>query len=148
MTISIIVRSFFLASGGSGGSHQPAYPPNQPSGGDNLSGTIGSLLGGVLGGGGGGGSHQQYSGGYQPSGGYGGYQPSSGYPPGGQSSTGSDFLSGIGSAIGSSLFSSALDGLKHGKDVSINYLYIYYILLIYSFDFWARYLIVAKMHDN
>lgn len=109
-----------MSGGSGGGSHQPGYPPNQPSGGDGLSGTIGSLLGGVLGGGGGG--HQQPPG-YQPSGGYGGYQSSGGYPSGGYGgqSSGSDFLSGIGSAIGSSLFSSALDGLnKHGKDVSKN----------------------------
>lgn len=98
---------------GGGGSQQPTYSPNQPSG-DSLSGTLGSLLGGVLGGGGG---HQQPA--YQPSGGYGGYQPS-GYPTsgggyGGQNSGGSDLLSGIGSA----LFSSALDGLsKRGKDVN------------------------------
>lgn len=92
---------------GSGGSQQPTYSPNQPSG-DGLSGTLGSLLGGVLGGGGG---HQQPT--YQPSGGYGGYQPSGGYA--GQNSGGSDLLSGIGSA----LFSSALDGLsKRGKDVN------------------------------
>lgn len=99
---------------GGGGSHQPSYPPNQPSGGDSLSGTLGSILGGVLGGGG---SHQQPA--YQPSGGYGGYQPSGGYPSsggyGGQSFGGSDLLSGIGST----LFSSALDGLsKRGKDVN------------------------------
>lgn len=100
---------------GGGGSQQPAYSSNQPAAGDNLSGTLGSILGGVLGGGG---SHQQPA--YQPSGGYGGYQPSGGYPPssggyGGQSSGGSDLLSGIGSA----LFSSALDGLsKRGKDVT------------------------------
>lgn len=98
---------------GGGGSQQPHYP-NQPSAGDGLSGTLGSLFGGVLGGGG---SHQQPA--YQPSGGYGGHQPSGGYPPsggyGGQNSGGSDLLSGIGSA----LFSSALDGLsKRGKDVN------------------------------
>lgn len=109
-----VLDSIFGALG-SGGSHQPGYPPNQPSGGDGLSGTLGSLLGGVLGGGGG---HQQPA--YQPSGGYGGYQPSNqgGYPSGGyggQSSGGSDLLSGIGSA----LFNSALDGLsKRGKDKS------------------------------
>lgn len=97
---------------GGGGSQQPAFAPNQPpAAGNNLSGTLGSLFGGVLGGGG---SHQPPA--YQPSGGYGGYQPSSGYPAsGGQSSGGSDLLSGIGSA----LFSSALDGLsKRGKDVN------------------------------
>lgn len=100
---------------GGGGSQQPAYPSNQPPAGDGLSGTLGSLFGGVLGGGGG---HQPPA--YQPSGGYGGYQPSGGYPTsgggyGGQSSGGSDLLSGIGSA----LFSSALDGLSNrGKDVN------------------------------
>lgn len=97
---------------GSGGSQQPAYAPNQPHAGDTgLGGTLGSILGGVLGGGGG---HQQPA--YQPSGGYGGYQPSGGYPTsGGQHSGGSDLLSGIGSA----LFSSAMDGLsKRGKDVN------------------------------
>lgn len=96
---------------GGGGSQQPAYSSNQPAAGDGLGGTLGSILGGVLGGGG---NHQQPA--YQPSGGYGGYQPSGGYPAsGGQSSGGSDFLSGIGSA----LFSSALDGLsKRGKDVN------------------------------
>ncbi|XP_012528569.1 spidroin-2 [Monomorium pharaonis] len=107
-----VLDSIFGALGG-GSSHQPGYPSNQPSGGDGLSGTLGSLLGGVLGGGGG---HQQPA--YQPSGGYVGYQPSGGYPGGGyggQSSGGSDLLSGIGSA----LFSSALDGLsKRGKDKS------------------------------
>lgn len=91
---------------GGGGSQQPAYS-NQPAANDGLGGMLGSILGG-------GGSHQQSA--YQPSGGYGGYQPSGGYPAsGGQSSGGSDFLSGIGSA----LFSSALDGLsKRGKDVN------------------------------
>lgn len=83
---------------GGGGSRQPAYPQPPPS--DNLSGTIGSILGGVLGGGGG--QHQQPA--YQPSGGYGSH-----------GSTGSDLLSGIGSA----LFSSAMDGFtKGGKDVN------------------------------
>ncbi|XP_024893202.1 collagen alpha-2(I) chain-like [Temnothorax curvispinosus] len=107
---SDVLGSIFGALGG-GGSQQPAYHPNQPPAGDGLSGTLGSLLGGVFGGGGG---HQQPA--YQPSGGYGGYQPSSGYPTsGGQNSGGSDLLSGIGSA----LFSSALDGLsKRGKDKS------------------------------
>lgn len=95
---------------GGGESQQPAYSSNQPAAGDSLGGTLGSLLGGVLGGGG---SHQQPA--YQPSRGYGGYQPSGGYPSSGQSSGGSDLLSGIGSA----LFSSALDGLsKRGKDVN------------------------------
>ncbi|XP_072762372.1 uncharacterized protein [Anoplolepis gracilipes] len=100
-----------LGALGGGGSQQPAYSSNQPAASDSLSGTLGSLLGGVLGGGG---SHQQPA--YQPSGGYGGYQPSGGgYPASGQSSGGSDLLSGIGSA----LFSSALDGLnKRGKDKS------------------------------
>ena len=106
---------------GGGGSQQPAYP-NQPSSGDGLSGTLGSLLGGVLGGGGG---HQQPA--YQPSGGYGGYQPSGGY--GGQSSGGSDLLSGIGSA----LFSSALDGLnKRGKDVNNIFRYIFDFSDVYN----------------
>ncbi|KYN08584.1 PREDICTED: spidroin-2 [Cyphomyrmex costatus] len=108
-----VLDSIFGALGG-GGSQQPSYHPNQPSSGDGLSGTLGSLFGGVLGGSGG---HQQPA--YQPSGGYGGYQPSGGYPTsggyGGQSSGGSDLLSGIGSA----LFSSAIDGLsKRGKDKS------------------------------
>ncbi|XP_011265348.1 spidroin-2 isoform X2 [Camponotus floridanus] len=106
-----VLGSIFGALGGGGGSQQPAYSSNQPATGDGLGGTLGSILGGVLGGGG---SHQQPA--YQPSGGYGGYQPSGGYPAsGGQSSGGSDLLSGIGSA----LFSSALDGLsKRGKDKS------------------------------
>lgn len=101
-----VLDSIFGALGG-GGSHQPNHPPSQ-SFSDGL-GALGSILGGVLGGGG---SQQQPA--YQPSGGYGGYQPSGGY--GSQSSTGSDLLSGIGSA----LFGSALDGLtgKHGKDKS------------------------------
>lgn len=107
---------------GGGGHQQPAYHPSQPSAGDSL-GTLGSILGGVLGGGG---SHQQPT--YQPSGGYGGYQPSGGYPSssgyGGQSSGGSNLLSGIGSA----LFSSALDGLsKRGKDVNNLFLLTFFI---------------------
>lgn len=108
--------SFVLGGGGGGGgaSHQPAYAPNQAPGGNGL-GAIGSILGGVLGGGG----HHQQQPGYQPSGGYGGY-PSGGYG-GQQGSGGSDLISGIGSAIGSSLFSSALDGLnKRGKEVKAN----------------------------
>lgn len=113
---------------GGGGSQQPAYHPNPPSSGDGLSGTLGSLFGGVLGGGG---SHQQPA--YQPSGGYGGYQPSGGYPTsggyGGQSSGGSDLLSGIGSA----LFSSALDGLnKRGKDVNDLFRYIFDFSDVYN----------------
>ncbi|KAM0729348.1 Galectin-4 [Formica fusca] len=104
-----VLGSIFGALGG-GGSQQPAYSSNQPAAGDNLSGPLGSILGGVLGGGG---SHQQPA--YQPSGGYGGYQPSGGYPASGGGYGGSDLLSGIGSA----LFSSALDGLsKRGKDKS------------------------------
>lgn len=99
---------------GSGGSPAPPqHPPSQPS--DPLSGALGSIIGGVFGGGG----NQQPA--YQPSGGYGNYQPSGGYSSQ-QPSSGSDLLSGIGSALGSSFFSSALEGLgKHGKDVSIKY---------------------------
>lgn len=94
--------------GGGGGHHPP--PSSQSS--DPLGG-LGSILGGVLGGGGG--NSNQPS--FQPSGGYGGY-PSGGYNAQQNSGGSSDLLSGIGSAIGSSLFSSALDGLsKHGKDV-------------------------------
>ncbi|XP_014480159.1 PREDICTED: uncharacterized PE-PGRS family protein PE_PGRS54-like [Dinoponera quadriceps] len=100
-------------TGGGGAPQPPAYAPNQPPGGDSLGGTIGSILGGVLGGGGG---HQQQPA-YQPSGGYGGYPSSGGY--GGQGSGGQNLISDIGSAIGSSLFSSALDGLnKRGKEKS------------------------------
>ncbi|KAL0127511.1 hypothetical protein PUN28_003058 [Cardiocondyla obscurior] len=103
------VLDSILGALGGGGSQQPVHSPHQPSAGDSLSGTLGSILGGVLGGGGG---HQQPA--YQPSGGYGGYQPSGG-GYGGQSSGGSDLLSGIGSA----LFSSAFDGLsKRGNDKS------------------------------
>ncbi|XP_012231412.1 uncharacterized protein [Linepithema humile] len=105
------VLDSILGALGGGGSQPPAYQsPQHPPGGDGLSGTLGSLFGGVLGGGG---SHHQQPG-YQPSGGYGGYQPSSGGGYGSQSS-GSDLLSGLGSA----LFSSAFDGLtKRGKDNS------------------------------
>lgn len=107
-----VLGSILGALGGGGAS---THAPSQPASGDPLSGALGSILGGVLGGGG---SHQPS---YQPSGGYGGYQPSGGYQaPGGygqQQGGGSDLLSGLGSAIGSSLLSSALEGLsKHGKD--------------------------------
>ncbi|XP_076166709.1 uncharacterized protein LOC143146367 [Ptiloglossa arizonensis] len=99
-----VLGSILGALGGNNAA--PARPQNQAT--DSLAGTFGSIIGGVLGGGG----NQQS--GYQPSGGYGNYQPSSGYPNQ-QSSSGSDLLSGIGSAIGSSLFNSALGGLtKHG----------------------------------
>lgn len=101
------LSSFALGGSGGGAPHQSAYPPpNQPPGGDSLGGAIGSILGGVLGGGG----HQQpgyQQPGYQPSGGYGGYGGQ-----GGQGSGGSNFISDIGSAIGSSLFSSAFGGKK------------------------------------
>ncbi|KZC10048.1 Galectin-9, partial [Dufourea novaeangliae] len=108
-----VLGSILGALGGGGGNAAPVHPPSQPS--DPLSGALGSILGGVLGGGGGGGNQQP---GYQPQGGYGNYQPSGGYSSQ-QPSSGSDLLSGIGSAIGSSLFSSALEGLsKHGKDKS------------------------------
>ncbi|XP_053994569.1 protein enabled-like [Hylaeus volcanicus] len=103
-----VLGSILGALGGNNAA--PAQPQSQPT--DPLAGTLGSIIGGVFGGGG----NQQP--GYQPSGGYGNYQPSGGYSNQ-QSSSGSDLLSGIGSAIGSSLFSSALDGLsKHGKDKS------------------------------
>lgn len=99
-----------------GATHQPSQAPPPPSS-DPLSGAIGSILGGVLGGGG----NQPPP--YQASGGYGGYQPSGGYPGGygqpqqQQGSGGSDLLSGIGSAIGSSLLSSALGSFgKHSKE--------------------------------
>ncbi|KAG7202816.1 hypothetical protein KM043_009973 [Ampulex compressa] len=107
-----VLGSILGALGGSG--QQPTQPTNPPPSNDPFSGALGSILGGVLGGGG----NQQPA--YQPSGGYGGYQqpPQSGYGQQ-QGSGGSDFLSGIGSAIGSSLFSSALDSFgKHGKDKS------------------------------
>lgn len=108
-----VLDSILGALGSGGHNAAPAPPPSQPS--DPLSGALGSILGGVLGGGGG----TQQSG-YQPQGGYGNYQPSGGYSNQ-QSSGGSDLLSGLGSAIGSSLFSSALDGLsKHGRDKSHN----------------------------
>lgn len=106
-----VLDSILGALGSGGHNAAPAPPPSQPS--DPLSGALGSILGGVLGGGGG--SQQP---GYQPQGGYGNYQPSGGYSSQ-QPSGGSDLLSGLGSAIGSSLFSSALDGLsKHGKGKS------------------------------
>ncbi|XP_076667184.1 uncharacterized protein LOC143368390 [Andrena cerasifolii] len=103
------VLGSILGALGSGGSPAPPqHPPSQPS--DPLSGALGSIIGGVFGGGG----NQQPA--YQPSGGYGNYQPSGGYSSQ-QPSSGSDLLSGIGSALGSSFFSSALEGLgKHGKD--------------------------------
>ncbi|XP_043271608.1 spidroin-2-like [Venturia canescens] len=106
-----VLGSIFGAlGGGGGGSHQPQgyYPsPQQPS--DPLGGALGSILGGVLGGGGGGAGHQQ-------PGGYGGYQPSGGYGSQQQGSGGGgDLLSGLGSALGSSLLSSALDGLTKHK---------------------------------
>ncbi|XP_076645921.1 uncharacterized protein LOC143355191 [Halictus rubicundus] len=105
------VLDSILGALGSGGHAAPPPPPSQPS--DPLSGALGSILGGVLGGGGG--SQQP---GYQPQGGYGNYQPSGGYSSQ-QPSGGSDLLSGLGSTIGSSLFSSALDSLsKHGKGKS------------------------------
>ncbi|XP_008555234.1 spidroin-2 [Microplitis demolitor] len=84
-----------LGALGGGGHHQPAQaPPPLPV--DPMGG-FGSILSGVLGGGGG---HQQHSGGYQPTGGYGSQNQGSG-----------DLLS----ALGSSLFSSALDGLSKHK---------------------------------
>ncbi|KAI4487544.1 PREDICTED: large proline-rich protein BAG6-like [Polistes canadensis] len=108
------VLGSILGALGGAGAQRPAYqppPPPPPSNTDPLSGALGSILGGVLGGGG----AQQPA--YQPSGGYGGYSaPYGGSQP---ASGGSSFLSGIGSALGSSLFSSAMDGLsKHGKDKS------------------------------
>lgn len=110
-----VLGSILGALGGAGGAPQPAAPP--PANNDPLKGALGSIIGGVLGGGGN--QHQQPP--YQPSGGYGGYQPPGAYPGYGQQqgSGGSDLLSGIGSAIGSSLLSSALGGLsKSGKDKS------------------------------
>lgn len=95
-----------------GGNRQPSSDPlgglgsllggNQSghSGSDSLGG-LGSLLGNFMGGG-----HQQQPP-YQPSGGYGNYPPS-------QGSQGSDLLSNLGS----SLISSAFDGLSKRKDVS------------------------------
>ncbi|XP_051155234.1 protein pygopus-like isoform X2 [Leptopilina boulardi] len=96
----------------SGGNRQPSSDPlgglgsllggNQSghSGSDSMGG-LGSLLGNFMGGGG----HQQPA--YQPSGGYGGNYPQS------QGSQGSDLLSNLGS----SLLSSAFDGLSKRKDV-------------------------------
>ncbi|XP_076749508.1 uncharacterized protein LOC143422617 [Xylocopa sonorina] len=105
-----VLGSILGALGGGGGSSAAPPPPSQPS--DPLSGALGSIIGGVFGGGG----SQQPN--YQPSGGYGNYQPSGGYSNQ-QSNAGSDLLSGLGSAIGSSLFSSALEGFgKHGKNKS------------------------------
>nr|XP_034174669.1 uncharacterized protein LOC117601672 [Osmia lignaria] len=105
-----VLGSLLGALGGSG-NNVPAQPPSQPT--DPLKGAIGSFLGGVLGGGG----NQQPN--YQSSGGYGGnYQPSGGYSNP-QTNSNSDFLSGIGSTIGSSLLSSAFDSFgKHGKEKS------------------------------
>lgn len=101
-----VLGSILGALGGSGSNNAPPAQQNQPT--DSLTGTIGSLLGGVLGGGGN----------QQPSGNYGNYQPSGGYSNQ-QTNSSSDLLSGLGSAIGSSLFSSALDGFsKHGKEKS------------------------------
>ncbi|XP_033229182.1 protein pygopus-like isoform X2 [Belonocnema kinseyi] len=122
-------------SGGGGTRPQSAGYPPQESG-----GMLGSILGALGGGGGGGGGHQQpapqsdplgglgsllgaFGGGnqqpaYQPSGGYGGYQQGGGgYPGGAQSSQGSDLLTNLGSALGSSLLSSAIDGFSKRKDV-------------------------------
>ncbi|XP_012286911.1 collagen alpha-1(III) chain [Orussus abietinus] len=108
-----VLGSILGALGGGGAPQQPAHPPPAA---DPLGGALGSILGGVFGGGG----NSQPS--YQPSGGYGGYPPPGGYQPSGgyaPQTGGSDFLSGIGSAIGSSLLSSALDGLgKRGKNSS------------------------------
>ncbi|XP_046433356.1 spidroin-2-like [Neodiprion fabricii] len=115
-----ILGALGSGGGGGGGGYQPSYAPQQSGGGDPLGGALSSILGGVLGGGGAGRNQQPsyqpgYQPGYQPSGGY-NYQQSGGYPSN-QGSDGSNLLSGIGSAIGSSLFNSALDGLsKHGKD--------------------------------
>ncbi|XP_017885783.1 basic salivary proline-rich protein 1-like isoform X2 [Ceratina calcarata] len=93
------VLGSILGAFGGGAAQHP-----QPQSGDSLSGALG-LISGVFGGGG----HPQSN--YQPSGGYGQYQPSGGYQSGG--SNGSDLLS----SIGSSLFSSAMEGLnKHNKD--------------------------------
>lgn len=97
-----------------------------------MTGALGSIIGGVFGNDG----NQKSN--YQPSGGYGNYQPSGGYSNQ-QSNSSSDLLSGIGSAIGSSLFSSALGGLtKHGKDVSIKYFknYKYKNFLIYLYNYF------------
>lgn len=94
--------SFLL---GGGGGHQQPAPQSDPLGG------LGSILGAF-----GGGNQQPV---YQPSGGYGGYQQGGGgYPGGAQGSQGSDLLSNLGSALGSSLLSSAIDGFSKRKDVS------------------------------
>lgn len=106
-----VLDSILGALGGSSGNNIAPPPTNQPS--DPLTGALGSIIGGVFGNDG----NQKSN--YQPSGGYGNYQPSGGYSSQ-QSNSGSDLLSGIGSAIGSSLFNSALGGLKkHGKDKSL-----------------------------
>lgn len=96
-----------------------------------MTGALGSIIGGVFGNDG----NQKSN--YQPSGGYGNYQPSGGYSNQ-QSNSGSDLLSEIGSAIGSSLLSSALGGLtKHGKDVSIkcfkSYKYKNFLIYLYNY---------------
>ncbi|KAG6799259.1 protein enabled [Apis mellifera caucasica] len=106
-----VLDSILGALGGNSGNNIAPPPTNQPS--DPLTGALGSIIGGVFGNDG----NQKSN--YQPSGGYGNYQPSGGYSSQ-QSNSGSDLLSGIGSAIGSSLFNSALGGLKkHGKDKSL-----------------------------
>ncbi|KAF7394783.1 hypothetical protein HZH66_007957 [Vespula vulgaris] len=105
------VLGSILGALGGAGAQRPAYQPPPPpsSNNDPLTGALGSILGGVLGGGGN--HHQQPA--YQPSGGYGGYSAPYGSQ---QGSGGSSFLSGIGSTLGTSLLSSAIDGLsKHGK---------------------------------
>lgn len=110
-----------------------------------MTGALGSIIGGVFGNDG----NQKSN--YQPSGGYGNYQPSGGYSSQ-QSNSGSDLLSGIGSAIGSSLFNSALGGLKkHGKDVSIKcFNYKYKNFLIYLYNYFYRNLskiIIRLLHQ-
>lgn len=136
-----MLGSILGALGGSGGHQQPASDPmgglgsilgsalgggHQQPGSDSMGGfgsilgsalggghqqpaqqtpDLGSILGNVLGGG-----HQKPA--YQPSGGYDGYQQ----PSGGQASPGSDLLSNLGSALGSSLLNSAIDGLSKRKD--------------------------------
>lgn len=104
-----VLGSLLGAFGGGGDSAAPAQPQSQPT--DPLKGAIGSILGGVLGGGG----NQQPS--YQqPPANYGNYQPSGGYSNP-QTNSGSDLLSGIGSALGSSLLNSAFESFgKHGKE--------------------------------